>query len=429
MPYKLKDIPKVLCSPIGPQLLQRALILKFWPILIPAAGLFRRIFLRKTLITAVIGSFGKTTTTRVLKAALFREPNPQSNANPDSFVALGLLSTRPHVRRAVFEAGIDRPGKMARFAWMIRPDVVVVTSIGSEHHTSFGNPETTRDEKAHMVRILPPSGLAVLNGDSPDVLKMKTQTRARVVTFGLGGKNDVWAEQIEMDWPQATRLRICGFGQSRTLIVHFFGWPMIYSLLGAVAAALAQGLLLDDIAAAIETVRPTEGRLQPVELPNNVHILRDEFKASIETVDAALDVIAEIPATRRILVLGMVFEPKGEQEKIYHRLGARMAQIADKAVFVGEKTQMHSLVDGAVRAGFSEENISWVQKVVPDALDALPKPLMPGDVILTKGCSEQRLERIALALLGREVHCSIKECQAAVSLRCDHCRMLGLRRS
>ncbi|MBW2145008.1 MAG: hypothetical protein JRG75_11535, partial [Deltaproteobacteria bacterium] len=108
--------------------------------------------------------------------------------------------------------------------------------------------------------------------------------------------------------------------------------------------------------------RPTEGRLQPVELPNNVHILRDEFKASIETVDAALDVIAEIPATRRILVLGMVFEPKGEQEKIYHRLGARMAQIADKAVFVGEKTQMHSLVDGAVRAGFSEENISWVQK-------------------------------------------------------------------
>jgi UDP-N-acetylmuramoyl-tripeptide--D-alanyl-D-alanine ligase len=427
--YKLKDIPKVLFSPIGPQLLRRTLILKLWPILIPAAGLFRRFILRKTLITTVIGSFGKTTTTRVLKAALFREPNPQTNANPDSFVALGLLSTRPNKRRAVFEAGIDRPGKMARFAWMIRPDVVVVTSIGSEHHTSFGNRKTTQDEKAHMVRILPPSGIAVLNGDSPDVLSMKTQTRARAVTFGLGKENDVWAEKIEMDWPQLTRVRICGFGQSRTFIVRFFGWPMIYSLLGAVAAALAQGFLLDDIAAPIETMNPTEGRLQLVKLPNNVYLLRDEFKASIETVDAALDVISDIPAIRRILVVGMVFEPEGEQDKIYQRLGARMAQIADKVVFVGEKTQMNFLVDAAVKTGFSKENLVWTQKVVPDALNALPNPLIPGDVILTKGCSEQRLERIALALLGREVHCSIKECQAPVSLRCDHCSMLGLRRS
>ena len=56
---------------------------------------------------------------------------------------------------------------MEQYARLVRPDVTVVTSIGSEHHGSLGSLEVTREEKARMISAMPASGIAVLNGDDP----------------------------------------------------------------------------------------------------------------------------------------------------------------------------------------------------------------------------------------------------------------------
>ena len=47
------------------------------------------------------------------------------------------------------------------------PDGAIVTCIGSEHNRSMGTLETTREEKAHMVRAVRPEGTVILNGDDP----------------------------------------------------------------------------------------------------------------------------------------------------------------------------------------------------------------------------------------------------------------------
>ena len=424
MPYCLRDIPKLMDSPAGRRHLLGSLIVNLHPVLVPIAGVFRRLFLKNTRITVVTGSFGKTTTTRVLKAAFLGNPDSRININTESRVALEILSLRPCVKQAILEIGIDRPGRMVKFAWMIKPDIAVVTSVGGEHHPAFGTLENTRNEKAEIVRSLPSSGLAVLNGDDPNVLWMKDQTRARVVTFGFNEENDVRAEAVELHWPQGTNIHIRGLGQNQTLKVGLFGWPMAYAILAGVATALAEGLSLKQFAPHLEVMSPTVGRLQPVALPGGIWLIRDEFKASFETIEAALDLLDEIHASRRILVLGKIFEPMQDQNTLYRQLGTRIAQVADKLVFVGEETQMHSLIAGAVEGGLDEKDIFWVQNVVTEILDSLPHPLVHGDVIFIKGCSEQRLERVALALSGRKVRCTLKECGALISLRCDHCKML-----
>jgi hypothetical protein len=48
--------------------------------------------------------------------------------------------------------------------------------------------------------------------------------------------------------------------------------------------------------------------------------------------------------------------------------------------------------------------------------------LGPGDVVLIKGRSTQRLDRVSLSLLGRPVRCNISLCQAHLS--CGECPML-----
>jgi len=393
------------------------------PIWSTFARLYRRIIIRNTRFIAVVGTYGKSTTTRALSKIISGKIHRYTANSAGFFVSHAVLRTRPGARHGVAEVSIRAAGEMAGYARIVQPDIVLVTSIGSEHHTSFRTLETTRNEKADMVRILPESGLAVLNGDDPNVLWMKGQTKARVITFGFGKKNDVIAENLELNWPHGINVHIKGFNQRKIIRTPLLGRPGAYVVLGTTALGLSEGYSWEDIASALESFSPTVGRLETAELGSGAWLVRDEFKGNVETTDVALDVLGDIPASRRIDVIGMVSEPKGSQGELYRRLGAHVAQVADRAIFIGSTKQRHSLRTGAIKAGLSQENISCFSKAVPDALKALPEPLDPGDVILVKGRGSQRLDRISLALMGKDVKCDIKECTAVVT-RCHHCKML-----
>jgi UDP-N-acetylmuramoyl-tripeptide--D-alanyl-D-alanine ligase len=208
----------------------------------------------------VTGSSGKTTTTRAIVAALGGRPRSAPFRNAKGFIALAVLLIRPGRRHAVIEVGLTGPNQMTSYARVIRPDIAVVTSIGSEHNRSFGNLEATRDEKALLVRALPASGIAVLNGDDLHVRWMRQHTRARVTTFGFDDTNDVRASPPTLDWPNGMRFRLSTPNETRDVRVRLVGRPMVYPILAAVAVALEEGLPLDDILAALEKLEPTKGR-------------------------------------------------------------------------------------------------------------------------------------------------------------------------
>ena len=82
--------------------------------------------------------------------------------NSLSHVARSVLRISRGSSRAVIKVGIEKKGEMQNYTRLVRPDVVVVTSIGSEHNRSFGDLLGTRHEKAEMVRALGPQEWAVL---------------------------------------------------------------------------------------------------------------------------------------------------------------------------------------------------------------------------------------------------------------------------
>ena len=253
---------------------------------------------RDTRVVAVVGTYGKTTTARAVAAALGLDPERRTR-NYLSYVAASVLGIRRGDRHAVTEVGIDRRGQMARYARLVRPEIVVVTTVGTEHLRILGSLEAIRTEKAAMVRALPRSGLAVLNGDDENVRWMRTQTDATVKTFGYGAANDVRATDAAIDWPHGMRFLLHANGETRHVRVRLLGRHMIYPVLAAVTVALAEEVEFETALAALEAMPPTSGRLQTVPLPNGAFMLRDDFKSSLETVDSALDLLAEIPAQRR----------------------------------------------------------------------------------------------------------------------------------
>lgn len=421
MRYSVRDLRPLLATPLGRRQFAHGVRHRAWPLYSAAACVYRNTALRNTRFVAVVGSFGKSTTVRAALAALGGDPSRAWPRNAWSSIAQAMLHARYGDRYAVIEVGIDGTGQMSTYARVLSPDIVIVTTIGSEHHRSLGGLEQTRAEKVHMVRQLAGSGLAVLNGDDPNVIWMKHHTPARVVTFGLDEENDVSASHVALDWPRGTRFLLRTRGKSREVRTRLLGTTMVYPVLAAAATALAEGFELDEIVPAIERLPPTPTRLEPVALPSGAYLLRDEFKSSLETVDACLDVFERVPATRKLIVMGEISEPPGSQGPIYRRIGTRMAEMASRVVLVGGNFQRYAA--GLRGGGLPSTALVNAKRSALRAAEAIRQELRPGDVVLIKGRDTQRLDRVSLAVVGRRVACDIEFCDA--KLRCSECPMLG----
>ena len=389
-----------------------------WPQLRILAGLYRRTLARRVRIVAVVGSYGKTTTSAA--ASLVLGLAPVALGNSYAGLALRLLRLRPWQRHAVFEVAIDGPGQMEAYGPMLRPDLTVVTTIGSEHHRSLGTLDVTQAEKGRMVEALGPKGIAVLNQDDPRVAAMAGLCVGRVITYGLSDEADVRATEVAIDWPHGTRLLLHVAGRTMPVRLRLLGRVMVYPFLAAVAVAHAEGVPLERAVAALEAMPPRRGRLQLEPLPNGAWLVRDDFKSSVETIDAALDVLAELPG-RRIVVIGSVSEPPGSQGPIYRRLGERLAEMATQVIVVSSEFQRYAA--GARAGGLPRSALVDARHDVRAAWEAVRADLQPGDVVLVKGRDTERLDRVGLALQGRDVRCVIDFCDLR-GIRCEDCPKL-----
>jgi UDP-N-acetylmuramyl pentapeptide synthase len=421
MRFRIRDLPAMLRTPAGRMHVRQGIAYRSWPLLCQLARLYRHTLVRKTRVIAVAGSFGKSTTTRAIAAALGLPEHGSMLSNSWSWIAFALLRIRPGQRHAVIEVGISKPGQMKGYARTVAPDVAVIMAVGSEHHRSLGTLEVTRAEKSWMLQVLPESGAAVLNGDDPNVMWMKQKTRARVVTFGFGTECDVRAGEIRLAWPRGTHFRLTAFGQERDVAVRLLGRHMVYPILAAIAVSHLEGYALDPTLARLRELPPTPGRMEPVLLPNGVTVLRDDFKSTLETVHTALDVLAQIPASRRVVLLGSVSEPPGPQRPIYQTLGERIAGIASHLVVFNH--DFEPVWSGARRAGMPRTSVTDAGRTARDAAEALSQLLRPGDVLLVKGRGPEKLDRVRLILEGRRVRCDIRYCSLR-TLECEQCGML-----
>jgi UDP-N-acetylmuramoyl-tripeptide--D-alanyl-D-alanine ligase len=151
------------------------------------------------------------------------------------------------------------------------------------------------------------------------------------------------------------------------------------------------------------------------------HLLRDDYKAPAETIEAALEVLGEIPAGRRLVALGDVSEPLGPARAIYEGIGRSLARVATRAVLVGG-TDVRSYRVGATAARMAADAVLSVGRSVHAAAAAIASDLRPEDVVLVKGRDSQRLDRVALLLEGRPVRCELVECNLRL-VQCERCPM------
>jgi UDP-N-acetylmuramoyl-tripeptide--D-alanyl-D-alanine ligase len=387
------------------------------------AGFYRRTFLSRVQIAAVVGSLEKTTARRALQKALDCPERNFSYSNYGSSLAENLLRVKRNDAHAVLEVGVSGPGNMLPHAKMIRPNLVVVTSIKSEHNRSFPTLFDTRAEKVKMVAALPENGVAILNGDDPHVRWMATQTKARVVYFGLNPDNDVRATDVRQSEKGGSTFQISVGTDVFTFHSKLAGEHMVYPVLAAIAAARAAKINLPAALLRLAQLEPEISRMQLLTLPNGVQILDDSFKSALESIHAAFEAFAKLPAQRKIVVLGNIEEPQGKERDSYRELGGQIARFADFVICVG-KDSMTALRAAAVHEGMDHSVFKMAGSRIDGIADVLAAMLQPGDAVLFKGAGTQKFRRIVLQLMGKKVTCHVKYCGVKVSA-CDACPLLA----
>jgi UDP-N-acetylmuramoyl-tripeptide--D-alanyl-D-alanine ligase len=241
-----------------------------------------------------------------------------------------------------------------------------------------------------------------------------------VVLFGTAEDAEIRATDVELDWPHGMRFALHAAGTTRPVRTRLVGQHMLVPALAAIAVGLVEGRDLDRVIVAVEGVEPMPGRMMPVVLPSGAVILRDDFKATLGSFRAALETFSRVPG-RRIVVLGELDEPPRREDAAYRELGAHVASIAERAIFVGRKFRRYR--PGATSGGLSADRVLRAADA-HEALAFLRQDLGPGDVVLVKGRWQQGLARITLALAGRDVRCRADPCPFRRML-CDLCPLLG----
>ena len=283
------------------------------------------------VVIGITGSVGKTTVkdlaTGALSALHTVAASPASYNN-ELGVPLTLANAPDAPDAIVIEMGARGIGHIAELCGIARPNVGIVTAVAGAHLELFRTLDEVARAKSELVAALPADGLAVLNGDNPYTRAMTDITDAETVMFGLDAGLDVGADQIEVDDELRPRFTLRSPWGSGRVGLQVRGAHQVPNALSAAIPALWHGLDFEGVAAGLESVTPPHGRMDVLRAPSGAVIIDDAYNANPTSMGAALRSLAQVPARRRIAVLGVMAE-LGDAESDGHRQMAELARDLD----------------------------------------------------------------------------------------------------
>jgi UDP-N-acetylmuramoyl-tripeptide--D-alanyl-D-alanine ligase len=355
-------------------------------------------------LIGVTGSNGKTTVTQMI-ASILRAAHGDAalatagNLNNHIGVPLTVLRLRLLHRAAVIELGMNHPGEIAELAAIARPTVGLVNNAQREHQEFMHSVEAVARENGSVIDALPPDGCAVFPADDAYTpLWRELAGTRRGLSFGLDTEADVRASaRWLLDHWQVTLATPAG---QVDLALPIAGRHNVKNAAGAAAAALAAGMPLEAIRLGLEAFTPVKGRSQvrPLLVRGQPRTLIDDsYNANPDSVRAAIDVLAELPSPRW-LVMGDMGEV-GNQGPAFHAEVGRHAQaLGIETVWCVGELMRHAARPQGQATGARHF------ATVEDLLAALPDEAPPFASVLVKGSRFMRMEQVVEMLLGGLPH-------------------------
>lgn len=294
-------------------------------------------------VIAITGSNGKTTTKELVSTVLashYRTHFTRGNLNNHIGICLTILAMPDDTEVAVIEMGANAQGEIATLCRIAEPTHGVVTNIGKAHLEGFGGLEGVKRGKSELYQFLKEHRGTVFVNLGELFLHDLSEGVQKRIFYGLSDKlsldNPRFEVQLLGDQPYLHVGFLNEENNLTTVQTRLIGRYNIGNLVTAIALGRYFKVPSEKIKSAIEGYVPAMNRSQLHQMGTNTFIL-DAYNANPSSMEQALRNFKATPASRKVAVLGAMFELGQDSAREHDEIAQLAAALGfDQVVLVGE---------------------------------------------------------------------------------------------
>ena len=350
-------------------------------------------------VVAITGSVGKTTTKELLFTIMRSCAKVHATAgNYNNYIGLAhTVLTAPHdVEYLIAEIGMNHIGEIGKCSRAIKPDISVITRIGTAHIGCLGSREMIAKAKLEIMEgmnenasLLIPCGEDLLVGSGRETVSIAEGNAdfCLIPTESSGGETAFIFRSYGKELFRG-KASVIGEGNLRALSF-------------SIACAVKSGVDISEIKASISRISRDNFRQKYIRWQDRL-IVDDSYNASLESVASSLELMRYFSG-RRCAVLGDIHELGSQTESIHFKVGAEAARLGVELLFL-HGTHSPFIKKGATLSGLSD-NAIFLNTDTTDlqsTITAIKLNTAPGDVILFKASHSCNFSALINELISKE---------------------------
>ncbi|HEY5824731.1 MAG TPA: UDP-N-acetylmuramoyl-tripeptide--D-alanyl-D-alanine ligase [Cyclobacteriaceae bacterium] len=284
----------------------------------------------KIPFVGLTGSNGKTTSKELVSAVLskkFKTYATKGNLNNHIGVPLTILSIGSTYEMAVIEMGANHLGEIALLSSIANPTHGFITNIGRAHIGTFGGYENIIRGKSELFQhLITTNGQVFINSQNAILANMAKRFSNPLFYPAQG--DYYHADLIDAD--PLVKVRAENGEEIKTQMIGAYNFENI-------AAALCIGKFFGvghkEANAAIAEYTPGNMRSQVMQKETNTIIL-DAYNANPSSMEAAINNLAEMKASRKVVILGDMYELEEEAEAEHKKVGSLLKEKGIKEAYL-----------------------------------------------------------------------------------------------
>jgi len=363
------------------------------------ASLKRDLYGDKIKVIGVTGSVGKTSTKDIIANVMsqkFKTLKTEGNNNNNIGLPLTILRLQDE-EVAVIEMGMNHLGEISYLSRIAKPDIAVITNVGTSHIGNLGSRENILKAKLEILDGMKNKRL-IINNDNDLLHKWQEENsdKIEIHTFGINNQSEAKADNVQINANDSEF--ICKYKNEEIKIeVPVGGEHFVLNALCGLSFGKFFGLSNDEIKNGISSFKLTAKRMEIIKLKNGVTLINDSYNASYESMKASIKSLKNMNGNRKIAVLGDMFELGSFSEKLHRDVGIEILKNnIDKLYVIGENAKF--IAEEAINQGYNKNNVMHYndKKVL---IEDLKNNLQTGDVVLIKASNGMKLFEVAEALI------------------------------
>ena len=343
-------------------------------------------------VVAITGSVGKTSTKDMIASVVntkFKTLKTEGNNNNNIGLPFTILRLKDH-EAMVVEMGMNHFGEISLLTDIAKPTLAVITNIGTSHIGNLGSRENILKAKLEILEGMKIPRV-IINNDN-DLLHdwyEKNKDEIEIHTIGIENNSELMAKEIELG-EESSKFKAISNEDKTEIQVPVAGTHFVYNALCAMEVGRVLGIATNQIQDGIAKFELTKKRMDIRKLENGAIIINDAYNASYESMRVSIEFLANHTGTRKIAVLGYMFELGEYSEELHRNVGKEVASHdIDVLICAGENSKYiieEAQKNKKIETFYFHNNEEIVEK--------LTQELRNGDVVLVKASNGMKFFEI-----------------------------------